>query len=69
MNDYVKTMRSMIGKKPLLICGASVIVIHEGNILLQRRQDNGCWGYHGGCLELGEYLEDAAHRELYEETG
>jgi 8-oxo-dGTP pyrophosphatase MutT (NUDIX family) len=69
MNNYVKTMRSMIGTKPLLICGASVIVIRDGQILLQKRKDNGCWGYHGGCLELGEYLEDAAKRELYEETG
>ena len=69
MNDYVKTMRSMIGTKPLLICGASVIIIRDGHILLQKRKDNGCWGYHGGCLELGEYLEDAAKRELYEETG
>ena len=69
MNSYVKTMRSMIGTKPLLICGASVIVIRDGHILLQKRKDNGCWGYHGGCLELGERLEDAAKRELYEETG
>lgn len=69
MNDYVRTMRSMIGTKPLLICGASIIIIRDGHILLQRRKDNGCWGYHGGCLELGEHLEDAARRELYEETG
>ncbi len=69
MSSYVKAMRSMIGTRPLLICGASVIVIRNGHILLQKRKDNGCWGYHGGCLELGERLEDAAKRELYEETG
>ncbi|NJD03469.1 MAG: NUDIX hydrolase [Ruminiclostridium sp.] len=69
MNNYVKSMRSMIGTKPLLICGASIIVISNGCILLQKRKDNGCWGYHGGCIELGERLEDAAKRELYEETG
>jgi len=69
MNNYVKTMRSMIGTKSLLICGASVIVIRDGHILLQKRKDNGCWSYHGGCLELGERLEDTAKRELYEETG
>ena len=69
MNKYVKAMRSMIGTKPLLICGASVIVIRDGHILLQKRRDNGCWGHHGGCLELGEHVEDAARRELYEETG
>ncbi len=69
MNNYVKTMRAMIGTKPLLICGASVMVIREGHILLQKRKDNGCWGYHGGSLELGERLEEAAMRELFEETG
>lgn len=69
MKNYVKTMRSMVGTKPLLICGASVIVVRDGQILLQKRKDNGCWGYHGGCLEPGECLEDAARRELYEETG
>jgi 8-oxo-dGTP pyrophosphatase MutT (NUDIX family) len=69
MNNYIKYMRSMIGTKPMLICGASVIIIRDGQILLQKRKDNGCWGYHGGCLELGECLEEAAQRELYEETG
>jgi len=69
MNDYVRTMRSMIGKKTLLLCGAGVIVFRDGYILLQKRKDNGCWGIHGGCVELGESVEDAAKRELYEETG
>ena len=69
MNSYIKTMRAMIGTKPLLICGASVIVVRDGQILLQKRTDNGCWGYHGGCLELGEHPEEAARRELFEETG
>jgi 8-oxo-dGTP pyrophosphatase MutT (NUDIX family) len=69
MNGYIRTMRAMIGKKPLMMCGASVIVIRDGKLLLQKRKDNGCWSYHGGCLELGERLEEAAVRELYEETG
>jgi ADP-ribose pyrophosphatase YjhB (NUDIX family) len=69
MNSYIKTMRDMIGKKPLLICGASTIVVRDGQVLLQKRTDNGCWGYHGGCLELGEQPEEGARRELFEETG
>lgn len=69
MSNYVQRMRSFIGNQALLVCGASVIVVKDGHILLQKRRDNGCWSYHGGCLELGEILEDAARRELYEETG
>lgn len=50
-------------------CGASIIIYKDDRILLQRRKDNGCWGYHGGHVELGEKVEEAAKRELYEETG
>ena len=50
--------------------GASVAVIRDdGAMLLQRRSDNGLWGYHGGSVELGEDTRDAAARELFEETG
>ena len=51
------------------LTGASVILYRDGKILLQQRKDNGCWGYHGGRVELGEAVEDAAKRELLEETG
>jgi len=37
--------------------------------LLQQRKDNKCWGYPGGKIEVGEIVEDAAKREIYEETG
>ena len=59
-----------MGHKPLLQCGAGVIVENEkGEILLIKRTDNGCWGYAGGSVELGEKVEDTACRELFEETG
>ncbi|MBQ9300248.1 MAG: NUDIX hydrolase [Clostridia bacterium] len=67
---YIQTMRRKIGHDPLIVVGASVILVNaEGWVLLQRRADNGMWGYHGGCVELFENVEDAARRELYEETG
>lgn len=37
--------------------------------MLQLRSDNHCWGYAGGSVEIDEDVEDAAKRELYEETG
>lgn len=55
--------------KPFHLCGASVIVYTDHSVLLQQRRDNRCWGYHGGKVELGESVEEAAKRELFEETG
>ena len=70
MTDYIKALRKNIGHAPILQCGASVILVNiDSEILLQKRLDNGCWGFHGGAVELDEVVEDAAKRELYEETG
>lgn len=70
MSDYILGLRRLVGHRPLLQVGASVIVENaEGHILLQQRRDNGCWGYAGGSVELDEAVEAAARRELLEETG
>ena len=67
---YISDIRKKIGHDPLMIVGASVIVTDaQGRVLLQHRADNGLWGYHGGCVELGENTEAAARREMLEETG
>ena len=70
MSDYIMDLRKIVGHRPLLQVGASVIVEDEkGRILLQKRSDNHYWGYAGGSIELDENVEDAAKRELFEETG
>ena len=70
MSDYIMDLRKIVGHRPLLQVGASVILEDEtGRILLQLRHDNHCWGYPGGSVELDEVVEDAARRELLEETG
>ena len=67
--SYILDMRSIIGNRPLLLVGTSVIAVKDGEILLQKRADNGLWGYPGGYLELGETPEESAKREFLEETG
>lgn len=69
MNDYVSAIRQHIGHDPLPVLGASVFVHRGGMLLLQRRADDGTWAPHGGCVEIGETVEAAARRELWEETG
>lgn len=70
MSEYIMDLRKIVGHRTLLQVGASVIVEDsEGKILLQLRSDNHCWAYAGGAVELDEEVEEAAKRELFEETG
>ena len=70
MSDYILDLRKIVGHRPLLQAGASVLLEDaQGRILLQRRADCHLWGYHGGSVELDEDVEAAARRELLEETG
>lgn len=70
MSDYIMDLRRIVGHRPLLQAGASVLLEDaRGRLLLQRRADCHLWGYHGGSVELDEVVEEAARRELFEETG
>jgi 8-oxo-dGTP pyrophosphatase MutT (NUDIX family) len=67
---YIQELRKLIGTRPIIMVGVAVIVKNEKDqVLLQKRTDSGDWGTIGGALELGESLEEAAARELYEEAG
>ena len=68
--DYLASLRRHVGHAPLLMVGAAVLVVDErGRLLLLHRTDNRCWGPPGGAVEPGEVVEQAARRELREETG
>jgi 8-oxo-dGTP diphosphatase len=59
------------GYPPRPILAASVAVFREGRVLLARRGRAPLKGFYslpGGRVELGESLEEAALRELYEEV-
>lgn len=67
---YIADLRRLVGTRPIIMTGVTVIVRNEDNdILLQKRSDTRDWGVTGGALELAETFEEAAHRELYEEAG
>lgn len=70
MADYIGNLRKLIGTRPIIMCGANVILLNEKEqILLHHRVDRDWWGLPGGAMELGESLEQTASREVFEEIG
>ncbi len=63
-------MRRRYPDAPVVSVG--VLVVHGGRILLAQRGHEpaeGLWTFPGGVMELGETLEEAAVREVWEECG
>jgi 8-oxo-dGTP pyrophosphatase MutT (NUDIX family) len=69
-NGYINEMRKYVGHAPIMSCACGVIIENaKGEILLQKRRDNGCWAIIGGAMEMGETFEETIRRESKEESG
>ncbi|HLL87737.1 MAG TPA: NUDIX domain-containing protein [Tepidisphaeraceae bacterium] len=70
ISDYIRSIRSRIGHDYLLLPGVTALVFNDGGeVLLNRRTDNGRWAVIGGMVDPGEEPAVACAREVLEETG
>ena len=70
MSDYIKGLRNKVKNMPLALPHSVVVLFDEGGkILLEERSDDGYFDFPGGSIDPKESAEEAAARELYEETG
>ncbi len=68
--SYIAELRGAVGHRPLIMpCVCLIIGDGRGNVLLQKRADDGQWANHGGAIELWETVEEALFRETGEELG
>ena len=56
-------------RQAMMPASASIVRNAQGQILLQRRSDNGLWSLPSGAIDPGETPTDAAVREIWDETG
>jgi ADP-ribose pyrophosphatase YjhB (NUDIX family) len=68
--DYFTKIHQLVGKEQIILSGAAGAVVNDGKILLVRRHNlSRTWGIPGGVQELGETIQETAHREVLEEVG
>ncbi|HET6861261.1 MAG TPA: NUDIX domain-containing protein [Streptomyces sp.] len=67
--DFILDLRKFVGDAPLWLSGVTAVVLHEEQVLLNRRSDTGRWALLHGVMEPGEQPAATAVREVEEETG
>ena len=68
--NYIGDLRKIVGHDLIMTVGCGLLLENEkGELLLQRRSDNGQWCIPGGALEPHETYVEAVQREVFEEVG
>lgn len=68
--EYISYMRKMIGHKKMMSVGLACLITNErGEILLEKRSDNGKYCLPGGSINFDETVLEGLKREVKEETG
>ncbi|MGW1775685.1 NUDIX domain-containing protein [Streptomyces sp. NPDC002104] len=66
--DYINDPNAP--KANSIVPAVTAFVINDaGDVLMERRSDNGRWGMPGGVQEVGENIAGTVVREVLEETG
>ena len=70
VSPYIKRLREVVGSDLILVPAVSTLVQDErGRVLLVYEIDGDAWSTPGGSIDVDEVPEDAAEREVLEETG
>jgi 8-oxo-dGTP pyrophosphatase MutT (NUDIX family) len=70
VSAYIKRLREAIGSELILVPAVSTLALDEdGRVLLVYERDQDAWSTPGGSVDVDERPEDAARREVLEETG
>jgi ADP-ribose pyrophosphatase YjhB (NUDIX family) len=70
VSPYIKQLREVIGHALVFVPAASTLVFDDQQrVLLVHEVDHDAWSTPGGAIDLDERPEDAARREVFEETG
>jgi ADP-ribose pyrophosphatase YjhB (NUDIX family) len=70
ISPYIRRLREVIGSELILVPAVSVVARDpDGRVLLVYEADSDAWSTPGGSVDVDEVPEDAARREVLEETG
>ena len=70
VSPYIKWLRGYVGSQLILVPAVSTLVRDaDDRVLLVYEHDADAWSTPGGSIDIDEVPEDAARREVLEETG